>query len=435
MAQSRLEKLAVIGGGSSYTPELIDGFIQGRDQVQVGEISLHDVDPGRLKIVGGMAQRMLQYAAVGTRLTLSTDRVEAIEGASFVLSSIRVGQMPARIRDEKIPLKYGIIGQETTGPGGTLKAWRTIPVALDIARDMARYAPEAWYVNFSNPSGIITEAILKHTEIKAVGLCNNPINLQAGIAQAFQARPQNIFLEWVGLNHVNWIRRVYVKGRDITAELMDRLEELEQIDELPHFDPELVRTLGVFPTYYLQYYYDGPKKLAEAQAARQTRGEVVMEVEKALFEKYADPEQCVKPPELARRGGARYSEAAVNLILSLMLDRRDIQIVVSRNGSSLPDLPQDASVEVPCMIGAHGITPLSMGPLPDSIRSLCQQAKAWESATVKAGITGARRDALLAMLLNPLVPSFEAATALLDEMLAANREFLPQFFPEQKGSI
>jgi 6-phospho-beta-glucosidase len=428
MAESSLEKLTVIGGGSSYTPELIDGFIQHEHEVRVGEIVLYDIDPDRLKIVGGMAQRMLHYAEIDTRLTLSTDRPAAIEGAQFVLSSIRVGQMPARIRDEKIPLKYGIVGQETTGPGGTLKAWRTIPVTLEIARDMSRYAPDAWYVNFTNPSGIITEALLKHTDLKAVGLCNNPINIQAGMASAFGAEPEDVFLEWIGLNHVNWVRRVYVRGQDVTAELMDRLEDLQRFPDLPHFDPDLVRTLGVFPTYYLQYYYDHPRKLAEARSMEKTRGEVVWEVERALLEKYADPNQVVKPPELSQRGGARYSEAAVNLILSLLLDRRDIQIVVACNGTSLPDLLPDASVEVPCVIGAHGITPLSMGSLPDSIRPLCQQAKAWESAVVKAGVTGSRRDARLAMLLNPLVPSFEAATALVDEMLDANREYLPQFF-------
>jgi 6-phospho-beta-glucosidase len=184
---------------------------------------------------------------------------------------MRVGQMAARIRDEKIPLKYGVIGQETTGPGGTLKAWRTIPVTLDLARDMARYAPRAWYINFTNPSGIITEAILKHTDLNVVGLCNNPINIQAGVASAFGVEPEAVFLEWIGLNHVNWVRRIWVNGEDLTASLMDRLEELPEHGELPSFDPELVRTLGVFPTYYLQYYYSHPQKLAEARRAAQRR--------------------------------------------------------------------------------------------------------------------------------------------------------------------
>jgi 6-phospho-beta-glucosidase len=423
-----IDKIAVVGGGSSYTPELIDGFIQNEEVLRVGEIALYDIDTERLDLVGGMAQRMVQYAELDTRVTLNQDRPRAIDGAQFVLSSMRVGQMAARIRDEKIPLKYGVIGQETTGPGGTLKAWRTIPVTLEIARDMDRWAPDAWYVNFTNPSGIITEAILKHTNLKAIGLCNNPINIQAGMAEVFGARPEDVFLEWVGLNHVNWVRRIYVRGKDMTSDLMDRLDDLSRYGEIPQFDPELVRMLGVFPTYYLQYYYNHPRKLEDARVAPKTRGEVVREVEEALFKKYADPNQVVKPPELSQRGGARYSEAAVNLMLSLLLDRRDIQVLVTRNGASLPDLPPDASVEVPCVVGAHGVTPLSMGSLPETIRPLCQQAKAWESATVKAGVTGSRRDARLAMLLNPLVPSYEVAAALVDEMLEANRDYLPQFF-------
>ena len=428
MARASIEKITVIGGGSTYTPELIEGFIQHENDLRVGEIVLFDIDPQRLEIVGGMAQRMVQRGEIETQVRLSLDRPSALEGAHFVLSSIRVGQMEARIRDEKIPLKYGVVGQETTGPGGTLKAWRTIPVTLDIAREVERLAPHGWYINFTNPSGIITEALLNHTSLKAVGLCNHPINMQATLAQALGVGTRDVFLEWVGLNHVNWVRRLYARGKDVTADLLGRLEEFAGHDELGLFDPELIRMLGVIPSSYLQYYYYHPRKLAELQAARQTRGEAVREVERALLAKYADPNQVTKPPELALRGGARYSEAAVQLILSLTLDRRDTQIVDTRNGGSLPDLPPDASVEAPCVVGAHGVTPLRMGPLPETVRALCQQVKAWESATVKAGISGSRRDARLAMMLNPLVPSYEVAAALVDEMLEANRDHLPQFF-------
>ena len=404
MARSGIEKIAVIGGGSSYTPELIDGFIQNEDHLQVDEIALYDIDEERLNIVGGMAQRMVRYAEMETKVTLNTNRPRAIDGAKFILSSMRVGQMPARIIDEKIPLKYNVIGQETTGPGGTFKAFRTIPVTLDIARDMEKYAPNAWYINFTNPSGIITEALIKHTNLNVVGLCNNPINTIAAMAEAFHAEPKDVFLEWMGMNHVNWVRRVFIKGVDMTQVLMGRLEEFSKIEEMPQFDPELVRTLGVFPTYYLQYYYYHPKRLEEAKAADKSRGEVVLEVEKELLKKYADPKVLVKPEELAQRGGARYSEAAVNLILSLMLDRRDVQIVVTRNGSSIADFPENVSVEVPCVVGAHGVTPLVMGHLPESIRALAIHTKAWESATVKAAVSGSRKDAVLAMLQNPLVP-------------------------------
>jgi 6-phospho-beta-glucosidase len=424
-----IEKVAIIGGGSSYTPELIDGFIQHEHELKVGEIALFDIDEERLEIVGGMVQRQVRYAELDTQVSLNRYRPQAIEGADFVISQMRVGKMPARILDEKLPLKYDIVGQETTGPGGTLKAWRTIPVALEIAREMERYAPDAWYLNFTNPSGIITEAILKNTNLKVVGLCNNPINIQRLIANMFEIRDEQIFLEWVGLNHVNWVRRVYRKGEDITQQVIQALAK--NGDELP-FDPELVDVLGVIPTYYLQYYYDHPKKLAAVKAENKSRGEVVLEVEKALFEKYKDPNQVVKPPELSQRGGALYSEAAMRLLISLRLDRRDIQILVTRNNGAITDLPEDASVEVPCVVGAHGVTALNMGRLPATIQTLCQQAKAWESWTVEAGVTGSRQAALMAMLINPLVPSFEVARALLDDMLEAHREYLPQFFKQME---
>jgi 6-phospho-beta-glucosidase len=422
----RIEKLAYIGGGSSYTPEFVDGFIQHEGEVEVDEIALHDINEERLTVVGGMVERMLRYAELDTRVTLTTTRPEAIEGAEFIVSAIRVGGMEARIRDEKIPLKYDVVGQETTGPGGTLKAWRTIPVALEIARDLEKYAPDAWYLNFTNPSGIITEAIFKNTDLKVVGLCNNPINVQMGLAMFFDVTPDEVFLEWVGLNHVNWVQRIYVRGKDRTEELINRIEEMPHLEH----DPSLVKALGVIPTWYLHYYYYHTKVVEELKGAEKTRGEVVREVEQDLLEKYADPNQLVKPPELSLRGGALYSEAALRLILSLMFDRRDIQIVVTRNNGSIPDLPEDASVEVPCVVGAHGVTPLLMGALPNTIRTLCQQAKAWESWTVEAGVTGDRNAALMAMLTNPLVPSFQVAQALLDEMLPANKEFLPQFFTQ-----
>jgi len=428
MSRASIEKITVIGGGSSYTPELIDGFIQHENDLKVGEIALFDIDEERLNVVGGMAQRQVSYGELDTKVTLNFNRPKAIEGAKFVLSSMRVGHMAARILDEKIPLKYGVIGQETTGPGGTLKAFRTIPVTLDIAKDMEKYAPKAWYINFTNPSGIITEAILKHTNLKAVGLCNNPINYIAAMAEAFHVEPSDVFLEWIGMNHVNWVRKVYIKGKDVTQTIFDHLEEMSKMEEMPKFDAELVRTLGVLPTYYLQYYYYHADKVREVREAGKTRGEVTLEIEKELLKKYADPNVLVKPPELMQRGGARYSEAAVNLILSLMLDRRDVQIVVTRNGNSLADFPEDVSVEVPCVVGAHGVTPLMMGHFPESIRSLAISAKAWESAVVKAAVSGSRRDAVLAMLQNPLVPDYPTAVKLVDEMLEAHKQYLPQFF-------
>ncbi len=430
MARARIEKLTYIGGGSSYTPEFIDGFIQHEQEVELGEFALQDIDEGRLKTVGGMVERMLRYKELDTKVSLHLQREPAIEGAEFVLSAIRVGGMDARIQDEKIPLKYDVIGQETSGPGGTLKAWRTIPVALDIAKDMTKYASGAWFLNFTNPSGIITEAIQKHTDLNVVGLCNNPINLHTNLAAGMGVSTDDVFLEWVGLNHVNWIQRIFVKGRDVTKDLIEALAKFLGKSDLLEFDADLIRALGVLPTGYLRYYYIHPQMLAKVRQAEKSRGEVVQGVEAALMEKYVDQNVFVKPPELSERGGALYSEAALRLILSLLLDRRDIQILVTRNNGSIPDLPDDASVEVPCVVGAHGVTPLHMGPLPETIRALCQQAKAWESWTVEAGVSGDRDAALMAMLTNPLVPSYDVAKALLDEMLPANKEFLPQFYPE-----
>jgi len=428
MKNSIIEKITVIGGGSTYTPELIDGFIKNENELKVREISLFDIDEDRLNIVGNMADRMVKYAEIDTKISLQTRREAAIDGAEFILSSLRVGQMPARILDEKIPLKYGVIGQETTGPGGTLKALRTIPVSLDIAKDMEKYAPDAWYINFANPSGIVTEALLKYTDLKVIGLCNMPINTVTALAEAFNVDAKDIFVEWVGMNHVTWVRKIFIKGEDQTQILFDRLEDILGIKWMPNVEPELIRTLGVLPTHYLQYYYYHLDKVEEAKIAKKTRGEEVLEIENELLKKYKDPKVLVKPEELSRRGGAHYSEAAVNLIASLKLDRRDVQIVVVRNGNSLADLPEDVSVEVPCVVGAHGVTPLIMGHFPESIRALAIQVKAWESAVVKAAVSGSRRDAVLAMLQNPLVPDYPTAVNLVDEMLEAHKGYLPQFF-------
>lgn len=422
-----IDKITVIGGGSTYTPEFVDGFVQHRDEVSVAEIVLYDISKERLEVVGGLVQRMVEHAGLKSQVTLTTERPPAVEGADFIVSQIRVGGMEARIRDEKIPLRHDVIGQETTGPGGTLKAWRTIPAVLDIARDVEDYAPEAWYINFTNPSGIITETLLKHTTLNAVGLCNNPINFAALVAELLDVADEAVFLEWVGLNHVNWVRRVYVHGRDVTADLIDRIEQ--GIPDYP-IDADLVRALGLLPTWYLQYYYHHDRKLAEARASDKTRGEVVLELEGDLLEMYTDPSLVTKPRELSQRGGALYSEAAIRLILSLALDRRDVQIVDVGNGGAIEGLPDDGAVEIPCLVGAHGVTPLHMGPLPETIRSLCQMAKDWESWTVEAGVTGSRQAALMAMLTNPLVPSFDVAKGLLDDMLEANRDYLPQFYPE-----
>jgi 6-phospho-beta-glucosidase len=426
----RLDKITIVGGGSTYTPEFVDGFIQRREQLGVGEIALFDINAKRLELVGGMVKRMVEHAGLGTAIRTYTDRPAALEGARFVISQMRVGGMDARIRDEKIPLKYGVIGQETTGPGGFMKALRTIPVTLDIARDVERYAPSAWYLNFTNPSGIITEALLKHTPLKVIGLCNNPINAIMGIAAYAGVSDEDVFLDWVGLNHLAWIRTAYVKGQALSLEQMIELAS-QHSEHLP-FDADLVRLLGMMPIGYLGYYYYHDHMVEMAKSAGKTRGEVVKEVEGDLLVMFSDPTVVAKPPELMKRGGAYYSEMAVRLIVSLLTDRRDVHIVIARNNGCIPDLPDPVSIEAPCLVGSHGISPLHVGRLPDVIRPLVQSVKAYEEYAVEAGVTGSSKTALKALMTHPLVPSYSVAKVILEELLEANKAYLPQFFPMEK---
>lgn len=426
----RLDKITIVGGGSTYTPEFVDGFIQRREQLQVGEIALFDINAQRLELVGGMVRRMVEHAGLSTAIRTYTDRPAALEGASFIISQIRVGGMDARIRDEKIPLKYGVIGQETTGPGGFMKALRTIPVTLGIARDVETYAPQAWYLNFTNPSGIITEALLKHSQLKVIGLCNNPINAIMSIAAYAKVSDEDVFLDWVGLNHLAWIRAAYVKGQALTLEQLIELAS-QQSDHFP-FEADLIRLLGMMPISYLAYYYNHDRRVDAAKATGKTRGEVVKEVEGDLLKMFLDPKLVVKPAELMKRGGAYYSEMAVRLIVSLLTDRRDVHIVIARNNGCIPDLPDPVSIEAPCLVGSHGISPLHVGRLPEVIRPLVQTVKAYEEYAVEAGVTGSRETALKALLTHPLVPSYSVAKAMLEELLQANMAYLPQFFPDER---
>jgi 6-phospho-beta-glucosidase len=429
---SKVNKFTIIGAGSSYTPELIDGFIKNQKEFQIDRLFLYDIDLERLDIVGGMVARQLQYADLPTQVIKTENRPEAVEGADYIVSQIRVGQMPARVLDEKIPLKYNVIGQETTGPGGTFKAWRTIPASLDIAQDVMRYAPDAWFLNFTNPSGIITEALAKHTNLKVIGLCDNPINAQVTIAMALKVEKSRIFLKWMGMNHVNWIAQVLLDGVDITSRVMDMIEDRvhDRLNYRFPVDTELIRALGVIPNFYLQYYYHHPRIVEKLKAESQTRGEVVIGLEKILYQKYADPNLFVKPPELSKRGGAMYSQAVMPLIISIHNDRRDIQAVVTQNNGAISDFPDDSVVEVPCTIGKYGAIPLSIGALPQTIRGLAQQVKTWENLTVDAGVTGSRKLALAALMTNPQIPSLEVARQVFNEMLSAHCAYLPQFMGE-----
>jgi len=427
MASERDSKVVVIGGGSSYTPEIVEGLIARAAELSLREVWLVDIPEGRekLDIVGALAKRMVARAGGPFALHLSTDRREALPGASYVVTQIRVGGMPARIKDERIPLRHGVIGQETTGPGGFAKALRTVPVILDICRDMEGLAPGSWLVNFTNPSGIVTEAVTRHSSARVIGLCNNAINMERWFAREFEVAPQDVFVEYVGCNHLLWANRVWVKGAEVTERL------LKKVAASGDWPSGLIESLRAVPCGYHHYYYMKDEMLAKAQQAeaegKPTRGEQIIPIEKELFELYRDPDLAEKPAALSKRGGALYSEAACRLIESIHTDRRDIQCVNTTNRGALSDLPPDSVVEVSCVIGADGPRPITVGPLRPELRGLLQQVKAYEELAIKAAVTGDRGAALQALIANPLVPSAKVAKGVLDDLLEAHAQHLPQF--------
>lgn len=413
-------KIAVIGGGSTYTPELIEGFVRYFDELPVERIALMDISTERLKIVGDLVQRMLGDLPI--TLIRTTDRREAIEGADFVVSQMRIGGLAARALDEQIPLKYGVLGQETTGPGGFAKALRTIPVMLEVARDVERYAPQAWLLNFTNPAGLVVEAITRHTGVKVIGLCNVPINMQIRIANYLNIPPERVELHYVGLNHLSWAR-VLVDGRDVTHDVL----EAPWGGRSGEIDSDYLDALGLVPNYYLRYFAHPDRVLREQLAAEETRAEYLQGVEAELLQLFADPDLKEKPKLLETRGGAHYSTAAVRLIRAIAQDRREVHIVNVRNGHSIPDLPPNSVVEVPAVIGKSGAHPLVMGNLPPAIRGLAAAVKAYEELTIEAAVTGDEKTAKMALCIHPLVPSWEVASALWDDIKAAHKNYLPQF--------
>ena len=419
--------MAVIGGGSTYTPELVEGFLSHADRLPIDELVLHDVDASRLEIVGGLARRIMQRREWPGRLTLTADRDSAIDGAHFVIVQLRVGGQSARLLDETLPLEFGCIGQETTGPGGFAKALRTVPVVLDIAESTAaRGARDAWVVDFTNPVGIVTQALLDEGH-RAIGLCNVAIGLQRRFAARLGVTPDRVALEHVGLNHLTWERAVRVDGVDRLPELIETAAE--EIGAEIGSPAELIRLLGAIPSYYLRYFYFTDSVLAgQLSGSKRSRADEVMAIEKTLLEMYRDPKLTEKPALLEQRGGAYYSEAAAQLIASLHAGTGDEQVVDVRNDGAIPGLPDDAVVEIPASVGAGGATVGRFEALAPELLGLVQQVKAYERLAVEAAIHGDRSAALKALLANPLVGQYSIATSLLDALLEANRSFLPRFF-------
>ncbi|GAA0985039.1 6-phospho-beta-glucosidase [Acrocarpospora macrocephala] len=414
-------KLAVVGGGSTYTPELIDGFARLRGELPVSEVALVDPDEGRLALIAGMSRRMLARAGHPARVTTWTDVAAGVAGAGAVLLQLRIGGQAARNVDETLPLECGCVGQETTGAGGLAKALRTVPVVLDIAATVREHAPDAWIVDFTNPVGIVTRALLDEGH-RAIGLCNVAIGFQRRFAQRLGVDPARISLGHVGLNHLTWERSVLLDGVEVLPRLIE--EHGEPIAAEIGLPAWVVRHLGVVPSYYLRFFYEHDAVVAE-QRAKPSRAAEVKAMEDALLEIYADPAADTKPELLNRRGGAYYSEAAVALIASLVSDRGDVQVVNTRNDGTLPFLDDDAVIEVPAVVNASGARPLPVPAVEPLFRGLIGNVSAYETLALEAARHGGADRVKDALLAHPLIGQATLAAELADRLIAANRAYLP----------
>jgi 6-phospho-beta-glucosidase len=427
-------KVAVIGGGSSYTPELIKGFLERVGSFPLTDLWLMDVLPERLEIVGRFAQRMVLAAGSPFEVKLTLDRREAIRDADYVLTQMRIGWMQARRGDEYLGQRHGLIGQETTGVGGMAKALRTIPVILGIAGDMRELAPGALLVNFTNPAGLVTEALNRHApDVPAVGVCNVPITAKMGILDGLaqvgiEATPDRAELDTLGLNHLSWHRGFKVDGEELWPRIMQGLIAQMERETDPEWDPALLRSLNLMPNYYLQYFYYTERKRRSQEKWPPSRAEQVMEIERGLLEQYAEPDRSEPPPGLMQRGGAYYSTVATQLLKAHYNDLGETHIVNVAHRGAVPGYPPDWVLELPCRVNRAGITPLPAAPLPLACFGLLAQVKSYELLTVQAAVHGDRRAAHQALLAHPLGPSADQVSIVLDDLLETNRPYLPQFF-------
>ncbi|MEY8292068.1 6-phospho-beta-glucosidase [Carnobacteriaceae bacterium 52-44] len=441
MAKESL-KIVTIGGGSSYTPELIEGYILRKDQLPIREIVLVDIEDGKekLEIVGEMAKRQIRAAGLDWKVTLTLDRFEALKDADYVTTQFRVGLLDARVKDERIPLSHGVLGQETNGAGGMFKAFRTIPVILDIIEDMKKQCPDAWLVNFTNPAGMVTEAAIKHGGWeRTLGLCNVPIGAIKTATTILDEKEDDLFFKFAGINHFHWHRVWDKEGNERTQEIIDGLyhpDNKEQIVQeanihAANFHYEQVKDLAMLPCSYHRYYYIEDEMLEhsiEEFNEGKTRAQVVKATEKRLFELYKDPELDYKPEELTQRGGTHYSDAACEIIASIQNDKHTEMVVSTKNNGTITDLPYDAAVEVSGVVTSNGFVPYNWGAFENpAARGMLQIMKGMEETTIRAAITGDYGAALQAFTANPLVPGGKTAKTLLDQMLYAHKDYLPQF--------
>ena len=425
-------KICIIGAGSTYTPELIEGIINKSSTLPLRDLVLMDIEDRKLNIVGGLCKRMIEHAKLDCKVTLTKDLDLALTNADFVLAQIRVGKLPARVLDERIPLKYNLIGQETNGIGGFFKGMRTIPVIMNIVRKMEELCPDAWLINFSNPSGMIAEAVLNNSKIKMMGLCNVPINTIEGLKKKMEL--PNAYVEYLGLNHLAWVTGIRDNGIDYLQKAIDEGLNGAVMQNIPAsgFTHDLINTIGAIPTCYLEYYYYKDGKLDKAKEVEKCRGEVCMEIEEQLLEIYSNAELHVKPELLSKRGGARYSEVAINLVNSIYNDVNDIQVVNVLNNGAIPFMDDNDAVEVCARIGKNGAEVIKTNCNNEHIKEVMKMMKAYEKHAVKAALTGDEAEAMKALMINPLVFDYHKAKPCFDELKEAHKMYLPQFFKNNK---
>jgi 6-phospho-beta-glucosidase len=429
-------KIAVIGGASSYTPELFANLAEEYKQLEVDQVSLMDLNTEKLTLIAEVCEKLVQNSDMSIRVITTQRYEQALAGADFVILQIRIGGLEARVRDETLPMKSGMVGNETTGAGGFVCALRTIPVVLDIAREIEKIAPEAWLLNLSNPAGIVTEALLKHSQVRSLGFCNIPINTTYALAEVLEVDPEDIQLDSFGLNHLSWTRGVYLNGKELLQPLFEEVKNLDAslyqrglVESL--INPIWLRTLRMIPGWYLRYFYCTDEVLEEDRKSQRTKGADDMLAEQRLHEIYSNVGYNQEARSiLESKGGAQYYLPVLNVIDSMVHDRGGVVVVDTRNGETLPDLPPEVCVEVPARVGRAKVEPLPSGRMPLTVRGLVQAVKTYEELTVEAALSGDQGTAIAALMANPLVSSNNKAKEFLGQVLENERAYLPQFFKD-----
>ena len=425
-------KIVTIGGGSSYTPELIEGFIKRYKELPIRELWLVDIEEGKekLEIIGALARRMVKKANLPMDIHLTLNRREALVDADFVTTQFRVGQLDARVLDERIPAKHGMLGQETIGAGGVFKALRTVPVIFDIINDMKELCENAWLINFTNPVGVVSEAVYRYAEFdRYIGLCNVPLHMTTCFSKTLNVPAKDLIPYFAGLNHMSYVLSVFYKHKDKLPLIIEKMNDPKTTQEFP-WNYEFIKELGVFPSSYLKYYYQNQETFNQFMSDYQlsmTRAEVVKKLEESLFEKYKDIHLDVKPKELENRGGAHYSDVACSIISSLYNDKRDYQVVNTINNGHITDLPDGCAIEITCRITKDGPVPVHIGRLPVQIRGLIQSLKAFEELLVDAIYEKNLKKALLALQIHPSTTSIAISEKVFDELVVAHKKYLTYY--------